>query len=78
MTSTYRTRPIVQRLNASAERPDPHPDFVRHFVERMIRWLERELRERVEYFVADQYGEVGGRLHQHIGLTSNSLVGVAE
>jgi hypothetical protein len=44
----------------------------------MIRWLENDLRERVEYFVADQYGEIGGRLHQHIGLASNSLVGAAE
>jgi hypothetical protein len=78
LTATYRTRAIVKRLNASMERPEPHPDFVRHFVGRMIRWLDNELRERVEYFVADQYGELGGRLHQHIGLTSNSLVAAGE
>src|SRR5208283_274446 len=78
LTATYRTRAIVKRLNASMERPEPHPDFVRHSVDRMIRWLETELHERVEYFVADQYGELGGRLHQHIGLTSNSLVEASE
>lgn len=78
VTATYRTQAIVKRLNASMERPEPHPDFVRHFVDRMIRWLENDLGERVEYFVADQYGEIGGRLHQHIGLASNSLVSAAE
>jgi len=77
LTSTFRTRAIVKQLNASMERPEPHPDFVRHFLDRMICWLEKELCECVEFFVADQYGEIGGRLHQHIGLTSDSLISAA-
>jgi hypothetical protein len=68
----------VKRINAYTEKPDPSPDFVRRFLQAMIRWLEDELRERVEYFVADQYGEIGARLHQHLGITSNALVGAAQ
>jgi hypothetical protein len=78
LTQTYRTRAFPWGKDFPIEQSEPHPDFVRHFLARVIRWLEDELRERVEYFAADQYGETGGRLHQHIGLTSNALVGAAE
>lgn len=78
LTQTYRTKSMVKRLNAPVEKPGPSPDFVRHFLRRMIRWLEDELRERVEFFIVDQYGERGGRLHQHGGLTSPGLLRAAE
>lgn len=78
LTQTYRTKPMVKRLNAPMEKPEPSLDFVRHFLRRMIRWLEDELRERVEFFIVDQYGERGGRLHQHGGLTSPALLTAAE
>jgi len=55
------------------EQPQPHTDFVRNFLGRMIRHLEKELSERVEYFQAEQFGSVGGRVHQHIGLTAPAL-----
>jgi hypothetical protein len=78
LTLTYRTRTFPWARRFPMEQPQPHPDFVRHFIGQMIRWIEAELRERVEYFAAEQYGEIGGRLHQHIGLTSPLLVRAAE
>jgi hypothetical protein len=78
VTQSYRTRPFPWAKSFPIEQPQPNPDFVRHFLARAIRWLEDQLRERVEYFVADQYGKIGGRLHQHMGITSHSLVGAAE
>jgi hypothetical protein len=55
------------------EQPQPHTDFVRNFLGRMIRHLEKELSERVEYFQAEQFGSVGGRIHQHMGLSAPAL-----
>jgi hypothetical protein len=78
LTQSYRTRSFPWAKRFPMEQPQPSPDFVRHFVGRMIRWLEAELRECVEYFIAEQYGEIGGRLHQHIGLSSPVLVQLAE
>lgn len=49
--------------------PQPSPDFVHHFFARMIRWLECEVHSHVDYFVADQFGEAGGRIHLHCGLS---------
>jgi len=39
----------------------------------MIHHLESELAERVEYFQAEQFGSIGGRIHQHIGVSAPSL-----
>jgi hypothetical protein len=89
LTLTYRTKGIVKRLNAgvsnardeqiqSLGQPQPNPDFVRNFFARMIRWLETEIGGPVEYFLADQYGETGGRLHQHAGIASPALLLAAE
>jgi hypothetical protein len=39
----------------------------------MIRWIEGQVHAPVEYFVADQFGEVGGRLHLHCGLSWRGL-----
>jgi hypothetical protein len=69
VTLTYRTPdfPWVDRF--PIEQPQPSSEFVHHFVARMIRWIEREVHCRVEFFCADQFGETGGRLHQHCGLS---------
>jgi hypothetical protein len=40
----------------------------------MIRQLEKELSERIEYFQAEQFGSIGGRIHQHMGLSAPALV----
>lgn len=73
LTLTFRTKPMVKQLNAEVERPEPHPDFVHKFFERMIRWIEGQVHSRVEYFMADQFGEIGGRIHLHCGLSWNGL-----
>jgi hypothetical protein len=76
VTLTYRTKDFPWVKGFPIEQPEPHPDFVHRFFSRdsdvrpgMIQWIEREVHARVEYFVVDQYGEVGGRLHQHCGLS---------
>lgn len=74
VTQTYRTHSFPWAKGFPTVQPQPNRDFVRHFLGRAIRWLEDELHEHVEYFVADQYGERNGRLHQHLGITSNALV----
>jgi hypothetical protein len=73
LTQTYRTpdHPWIKRF---PRRSEPHPDFVHHFSEYMISWLEREFDSPVEFFSADQFGESSGRLHQHLGISSPSLI----
>ena len=73
LTLTYRTRTFPWARGFPMEQPQPHTDFVRNFVGRMIRHLEKELSERVEYFQAEQFGSVGGRIHQHMGLSAPAL-----
>lgn len=53
--------------------PQPHSEFVRNFIGFMVRRLEAEISDRVEHFQAEQFGSVGGRIHQHIGLSSPAL-----
>lgn len=69
VTLTYRTRAYPWGRGFPVGGTRPHPDFVHGFFERMIRWIEGQVHTRVEYFVADQLGERGGRLHQHCGLS---------
>lgn len=73
VTLTFRTPHYPWSRGFPVEQPEPCSDFVRHFFEQMISWIEREVHCRVEYFVADQFGEVGGRLHQHCGLSFPGL-----
>jgi hypothetical protein len=69
LTLTFRTPhfPWVRRF--PIEQPEPCADFVHHFFARMTQWIEQQVHSRVEYFAADQFGESGGRLHQHCGLS---------
>lgn len=69
LTLTFRTPRFPWARGFPIEQPEPSPDFVHNFFSRLIRWLEREVHARVEYFVVDQFGETGGRLHQHAGLS---------
>jgi hypothetical protein len=69
VTPTYRTKHFPWAKGFPIEQPEPSPDFVHNFFAGMIQWIEREVHARVEYFTADQFGEVGGRLHQHCGLS---------
>jgi hypothetical protein len=69
VTLTFRTPHFPWMRGFPIEQPEPSPDFVHHFFARMVAWLEGEVHSRVEYFVADQFGEVGGRIHLHCGLS---------
>jgi hypothetical protein len=69
LTLTFRTPDLPWARGFPIEHSKPHPDFVHHFFSRLIQWIEREVHAPVEYFVVDQFGEVGGRLHQHCGLS---------
>lgn len=69
VTLTYWTGDFPWVKGFPIQQAKPHPDFVHNFFARMVEWIEREVHARVEYFVVDQFGEVGGRLHQHCGLS---------
>ncbi len=51
----------------------PKADFAHHLFDRLIDHLEKEIGSRVDYVVADQLGDRGGRLHQHAILSAAGL-----
>jgi hypothetical protein len=69
VTLTYRTPDFPWVKGFPIEQPQPSLEFVSHFFARMIRWIEREVHSRVDFFIVHQFGEIGGRLHQHCGLS---------
>jgi len=69
VTLTFRTPYFPWAKGFPIEQPKPRPDFVHHFFARVISWIEGQVHGRVEYFVVDQFGETGGRLHLHCGLS---------
>ncbi len=69
LTLTFRTPSFPWARGFPVEQPEPCSDLVGHFFDRMISWIEHQVHVRVEYFTADQFGEQGGRLHQHCGLS---------
>ena len=69
LTLTFRTPHFPWARGFPVEQPEPCPDFVRHCFERMLCWIEREVHSPVEFFVVHQFGESGGRLHLHCGLS---------
>jgi hypothetical protein len=69
LTLTFRTPTFPWGRGFPMEQPQPSPDFVRHFFDWTISWIEREVHCRVEYFLVHQFGETGGRLHLHSGLS---------
>jgi len=66
---TPRNEPFPWGAGFPSEQAKPHPDFVHNFFAQLIEWIEHEVHARAEYFVVDQLGEAGGRLHQHCGLS---------
>jgi hypothetical protein len=69
LTLTFRTPDFPWARGFPMQQAAPFPDFVKHFFARMIAWIEGEIHARVEHFIVHQYGEVGGRLHLHCGLS---------
>jgi hypothetical protein len=73
-TSTFRTPDYPwQRGFPTLGSYKPSPQFVHRTFERLIQFLETDLHSQVEYVVADQLGNVNGRLHQHFILASRGL-----
>jgi hypothetical protein len=73
LTVTFRTPHFPYRRGFPMEQPRPNADFVEHFFNWMIRWIEREVHCSVEFFVAHQFGEQDGRLHLHCGVSWPNL-----
>src|SRR6266852_3514406 len=51
LTLTFRTERFPWVRGFPIEQPESCSDFVHHFFERMIRWIEGQVHSRVEYFV---------------------------
>lgn len=51
----------------------PSSEFGSHFFDYFVGQLEAQLGERLDYIVADQYGRVNGRFHQHALLSATCL-----
>lgn len=73
ITLTFRTPHFPWCDGFPIEQPQPNADFVEHFFARMLRWIEQEVHCPVEFFVAHQFGELGGRIHLHCGLSWPNL-----
>lgn len=69
LTLTFRTRHFPWARHFPIEQAEPHAHFVHRYFSKMIRWVESEVHHPVEYFKADQFGELGGRIHLHCGLS---------
>lgn len=73
VTLTFRTPHFPWCDGFPIEQPQPNADFVEHFFARMLRWVGQEVHCSVEFFFAHQFGEVGGRIHLHCGLSWSNL-----
>jgi hypothetical protein len=51
----------------------PKADFAHHLFDGLVRHLENELLSRLDYVVADQFGSINGRFHQHAILAAIAL-----
>jgi hypothetical protein len=69
LTLTFRTPDYPWARKFPIQQSKPFPDFVNHFFQRMVSWIEGQVHGRVEYFFAHQFGETGRRLHLHCGLS---------
>lgn len=73
-TTTFRTPTYPwQRGFPTGGGGRPSPDYAHHVFDRMVSHLERELDSALDYIVADQYGALGGRFHQHWILAATGL-----
>jgi len=71
-TSTFRPRNDVWRKGFPSSK-GTSPAFAHRLFAALIGFLEAELCTRVDYFVADQLGFVGGKFHQHFLLSALGL-----
>ncbi len=69
VTLTFRTPHYPWAKGFRIEQPNPSSDYAAACFARMLRWLERKVHVEIQYFLAEQLGIVGGRLHLHCGLS---------
>ena len=73
-TLTYATRNYPwQRGFPMTGSGRPHPDFAHNLFADFVLHLETELGQPIDYVVADQFGSLGGRFHQHCLLAAPGL-----
>ncbi len=72
-TVTYATKLPPWRKGFPLVAGKPKPDFAHHLFDRLILHLESELGSRVDYVVADEFGSINGRFHQHAILAAPGL-----
>ncbi len=73
-TVTYRTLAFPwSRGFPSSGDGKPSPDFAHHVFADLVQHLEQVLGERIDYVVADQFGSLNGRFHQHALLSGEGL-----
>lgn len=72
-TITYSTKSYPWQRGFPTLAGRPKADFAHHLFDRLISHLERELATRVDYVVADQFGSINGRFHQHAILAAHNL-----
>lgn len=72
-TITYATKSYPWRRGFPVLAGRPKADFAHHLFDRFIEHLEVQLLSRVDYVVADQFGSINGRFHQHAILSAPGL-----
>ncbi len=73
VTITYSTISPPWCRGFPIAQPKPKPDYAHHLFDRLVLHLEAELLSRVDYVVADQFGAINGRFHEHAILASPGL-----
>lgn len=69
ITLTFRMPHYPWAKGFPVEQPNPSSDYVRASFAMMLCWIKREVHADIQYFLAEQFGVVGGRLHLHCGLS---------
>jgi hypothetical protein len=73
VTISYRTRPSPWQRGFPGSEGMPSVELGHHCFQDFVSWLEAQLGVRVEFIMADQYGSLNGRYHQHSLLAARGL-----
>jgi hypothetical protein len=73
VTISYKTNPCPWKKGFPVQHWKPSPDFTNNSFKFFIRHFEERLGERLDFAVADQYGKLNGRVHQHALLAGHGL-----
>jgi len=73
VTISYRTNSCPWKKGFPVQHWKPSAEFAANFFKFFIKHFEKQLGEPLDFAVADQYGKLNGRLHQHCLLAGRSL-----